>query len=51
MLAAYGGSHPCGSGEFIPSLTCRLSQKLPIIPSKYMVMANELEQGAVIGAI
>ena len=23
-----------GSGEFIPSLTCRVSQKMPTIPSK-----------------
>jgi hypothetical protein len=40
-----------GSGEFIPSLTCRLIQKLPIIPSKSKVMAQELEQGAVLGAV
>jgi hypothetical protein len=40
-----------GSGELIPSLTCRVRQKMPIIPSKSKVMPLKPDQRSVLGAV
>jgi hypothetical protein len=49
---AHNDDITAGSGEFIPSLTCRVRQKMPIIPSKSKVlMPLKPDQRSVLGAV
>jgi hypothetical protein len=48
---AHNDDTTAGSDEFIPSLTCRVSQNIPTMPNKSKLMAQELEKGVILGAV